>query len=122
MITAILSIFLLALAIAITGFVYSSILTEPDQLLHWWPGILERLFKNDDRINFGKGPHPFYRMLVGCPKCVSGQLALWFFLWKYWAHYARLELTIIPFHLMAVAITIFFATLITKLYEKHTTS
>lgn len=112
------SIFITSLALAITAFVYSQLLTEPGQLLAWWGNFLDRFFQNDRRYVQGYGPHPVYKLLIGCTRCVSGQFALWFFLFQNWSFYRSGELMIIPYHIITISITIFFATLITKLYAR----
>jgi len=62
---------ILAIKISIIAFVYAELLTEPGQILN----PLFRLLVNL--------PEYINKPLIGCSKCVSGQLACWTYLW-YW--------------------------------------
>lgn len=58
--------FNIALAAAVVGFVYSGILTLPEHLL-------ANLDYHASRL-----PWWAYKPLIGCAKCVTGQIALWY--------------------------------------------
>jgi hypothetical protein len=60
----------LTVAIAVSAFTYSNILTEPGH-------ILENL-KRKIEANL---PEKISKPLIGCQYCVSGQWALWFYLY-----------------------------------------
>lgn len=94
--------YLLAFQLAVISYVYSVILTEPGMILSWWFKILSQL--NDD----GKLPEWMYLPLIGCFKCVSGQFALWAYL--YWT-----DLYNLYEHIFTICLTIFFAIIIDKI-------
>ena len=89
----------IALACSIVGFVYSAVLTQPDHLLAWLDYQLSHL------------PWWAYKPLIGCPKCVTGQMALWSCvaagLWR-----APIEL------ICTVSAAIFITTFIERIYER----
>lgn len=93
----------LSLAIALSAFTYSNILTEPGQILHETYDRLERLL-----------PEWIFKPLIGCQYCVAGQWALWFFMYVcfveirvpyYWF-----------FHIWFIMQTIFITKIITYIY------
>ena len=57
----------LSFAISIIAFTYSVILTEPHQILN---GVYEWLEK--------RLPEWLFFPIIGCEKCVAGQMALWY--------------------------------------------
>lgn len=71
--------------------------------------ITERLYlwlksKLEDKHNW------LYYPLIGCPKCNSGQVALWFYLWHNWYNYSFVN------HVFFVTTTIFLTSLLMKFY------
>lgn len=106
--------------ISITAFTYSYILTQPNEIFGRLRIVLEQWFKHDQRLVAHKGPHPIYKMIMWCEKCVSGQLSFWIYLaWHYdqYLHgnilYNAIE------HIFFTATTIFLTTIIKSLYIKH---
>jgi hypothetical protein len=67
----------------------------------------------------GLGPHPIFKMIIGCEKCVSGQMALWIFLFFNYKNYLALEFSTIIYHALFIALTIFTTTIIKSIYSKH---
>jgi hypothetical protein len=57
----------LALLSGLLGWLFSGYLTQPGEVLGWWPGFVQRL------------PLPgwAHKPLYACGKCVAGQVALW---------------------------------------------
>lgn len=91
--------YLLAFKISVVAYVYSVVLTEPGMILSKWYQFLES--KNL--------PEWIFKPLVDCCKCVSGQWALWIYL--FWCDsYNPLE------HVFLICLTIFFVILIDKIY------
>lgn len=60
----------LTVAIAISAFTFSNIITEPGQILSRVQDFLER-----------KLPEWLYKPLIGCQYCISGQWALWIYIY-----------------------------------------
>ena len=65
--------YLLALKIALIAYVYSVILTEQGMLLNG-------LYRWLDSKNL---PDWLFNPLIGCSKCVTGQMALWYLILEY---------------------------------------
>lgn len=107
--------FTLSFLIAVLAFVYSYILSQPGEpfgLLNKW---LYRFFENDKRMQEGKELHPLYKLLIGCEKCIAGQIALWCFLLLNYSEYTIKAL--FP-HILFVSLTIFLTVIIKGLYKK----
>lgn len=111
--------FLLSFLISVTAFVYSYILTQPTELLSSVYRCLDALFKNDKRYSKGLDMHPIFKMIIGCEKCVSGQMALWIFLFFNYKYYLALEFSTLIYHALFIALTIFTTTIIKSIYSKH---
>lgn len=111
--------FLLSFLISITAFVYSNILTQPSEIFSSLYGRLDAFFGNDKRYCVGLGPHPIFKMIIGCEKCVSGQMALWIFLFLSYNNYLALEFSTIIYHVLFIGLTIFTTTIIKSIYSKH---
>ena len=109
---------LTAACISITAFTYSHILTRPGELFSWPYKILDIFFKTDDRAMAGLGMHPLFKLLIGCEKCVSGQMALWIFtLLNLHSYPTDVKMYLIA-HILFIGITIFFTTIIKSIYLK----
>lgn len=63
-------LYILSAAIAIVAWVYATVLTDSGMMLYSFKGWLYRVL-----------PTVVYKAVVGCVYCVSGQAALWFYLW-----------------------------------------
>lgn len=116
----------IAFMCAICGFVYTSLLTDPDQIFDTLYSCLDRNLKK-------KGHVKLFNVLIGCEKCVSGEMALWtmIFLWlkKYillpWVAGNRLpnipQLWIHTFYplntIYTISLAIFTAYLLTRFYS-----
>ncbi len=89
---------------AITGFVYSIILTEPDMILYpVWKFLDNRL-------------HPvIFKPLMDCYKCVCGQIALWMGLFII---HDNSDLMRVFTHLYFICLTIFVSIILNKIYER----
>lgn len=95
----------LTVAIAVSAFTYSNMLTAPGQILNQLSDYLER-----------KLPEWLYKPLIGCQYCVSGQWALWFY---FYVCFIEKELSYHWWlHLWVIMQTIFVAKIITYLYYK----
>ncbi len=108
--------------IAITAFVYSNILTEPGEIFGKLYGFLYDLFQTDKRARLGASFHPIFKMIMACPKCVSGQLSFWYFMAHYYTGYSS---GIQSFfynafeHVLFTCTTIFITIIIKSIYEKY---
>jgi hypothetical protein len=65
----ILSVHIFSVMIAVVAFIYSDVLTESGM-------ILNGLFRAAEQTL----PSYIFKPLIGCFKCVAGQIALWFYL------------------------------------------
>ena len=88
----------LSFAIAIIAFTYSVILTEPGMLLEKIASRLAYL------------PQWLFYPLIGCEKCVAGQMALWYCAFSY-KHFVITEM------LFTISFSIFIVTFIKPLYS-----
>jgi len=94
--------YLLALNIAVVAYIYSVILTEPGM-------ILNLLYRWLDSMNEkGTLPDWLFYPLIGCSKCVSGQIALWYYVVTC-TSYNLID------HILLISFTILFVVLIDKL-------
>ena len=89
----------ISLMCAVVGYVYSEILTDTGMILHglrnWSESNLKRWL---------------YKPLIGCFKCVIGQLSLWVYMITQWSSYSLTE------HVFTVCASILIASFIDKLY------
>jgi len=62
------------------GFLVSAVLTRDGEILDWWPRVVRGLIraKSNDFYLYNSTQVFFHKLLVGCSKCVAGQLAFWF--------------------------------------------
>jgi len=108
--------------IAITAFVYSNILTQPGEIFGNLYKKLDEFFNTDKRSCTGLGLHPIFKMIMACEKCVSGQLAFWFFMAHYYNGYLSGTHSFIYnafTHIGFTCTTIFITTIIKSLHEKY---
>lgn len=108
--------------ISITAFVYSYMLTQPGEILGSLYGFLDRIFQTDKRSYDGRGIHPIFKMIMACPKCVSGQMAFWYFMAHYYEGYLNGVQSLIYNgfeHVIFTCVTIFITTIIKSIYEKY---
>lgn len=108
---------IIAFLISILAFTYSYILTQPGEIFSSLYLKLDILFKNDKRMIEGKGMHPIFKLLIGCPKCVSGQLSLWYFVLNNFENLTYKLIFDLP---LFVALTIFLTCIISLIYNKLT--
>lgn len=113
--------YLLAITIAISAFTYAYILTQPKMILNSVYNFLYKKLVKETQS--GSEIHWFFKILMYCPKCVSGQWALWIFLYlnlhKYSINSLQELVSVITEHLAFVLVTVFFTALITNIYQRH---
>lgn len=90
---------LYSLLIAITGFVYSNLLTEEGHIFHGLKNFLKEHL-----------PEYLYKPVIGCERCVTGQLALWVYLYFNYADYNFVN------HIIFISLSIFLVAIITKIW------
>lgn len=118
------NLIILPLMIAVTAFIYSDVLTEPGMLLN----KVYRWLDYSDCSNKRRVPEIIFNPLIGCFRCVSGQMALWVFMWnnssKYMTFCRQFNLydlvNLIAFHIYFMSITIYLTWIISKVYRKLT--
>lgn len=108
-----------SLLIAIAAVVYSYILTQNGEVFGGLYGVLDRLFQSDRRACRGLGPHPIFKMIMWCEKCVAGQMSLWIFLYVAFPFYRRGQLFIMVPHALFICLGIFLALCVKKFYTKY---
>lgn len=86
--------------IALAGYTYSIILTSPGMILNWWYIWLESKVGKKEKL---------FNVLIDCPKCVSGQWALWIYLFV--GNYNLIH------HILFIIITIWFSIILNKFYQ-----
>lgn len=94
----------LTLAIAISAFVFSNMLTDNGMIFH---DLFEWLEE--------KLPEWIFKPLIGCQYCVSGQWSLWFFIWFAIFRANDYELYL---HIWFIMQTIFVTKIVTEFYYK----
>lgn len=110
---------LFSILIAITAFVYSYVLIQPGEIFSKLYLKLDVLFKTDRRAFNGLGPHPLFKMIMWCEKCVAGQLSIWIFLIYAWPKYLNYNFIWIIPHILFVALTIFLTIIIKLILKNH---
>jgi hypothetical protein len=95
--------------IAVIAVVYAVILVQPGMLL----GTLYQRLQEWTLSEFDKYPEDvvFLKPLISCVKCVAGQWAFWAYPFLYLDAYSFFE------HITFTALTIYFSTILTKLYQ-----
>ena len=106
----------IALLLAVLAFVYSNLLTEPGHLLAKWYRMWYVVFKTDKRLMDGKPYHPLFMLIVHCEKCIAGEFAFWYFLYKNLSTYQPQTAL---WHLCFTATAILFAAVLKGLYNRY---
>ena len=67
--------------IAVFSFVFTEILCSEGMILSDVRKYVYKLpiFNHAERMYEGLGYHPLFKVLFGCPICLSGQLSLWYY-------------------------------------------
>ena len=102
--TDIINIHFFAIVFAVVGFVYAMILTEPNMILNGVWNYLDKTL-----------PEWLFKPIIGCYKCVCGQMALWSGF--YFVDYTRPLFEIITLHVYFICLTILISIVINKIYE-----
>lgn len=110
-----------ALKVAIVAYIYSDVLTEPGMILNSLYVKLDTWYVNECT---GKKmiPEWLFKPLIGCYKCVSGQMALWSFFVVNFSEYMNIksifELSVlIGNHLFFIMLTILLSCLIQRIHR-----
>lgn len=91
----------IALVCAVVGYVYSEILTAEGMILARFRDICEENLRRSA-----------FKPLIGCFKCVTGQLAMWLFIVVQWNSYNPI------WHIFSICSAILLVSFIDKLYYK----
>jgi len=79
----------------IIGYVYSCELTDKGMLLDWWWNFLYKKFKI---ASYDTGAEPkLWRVLIGCERCTSGQIALWSCVIALWGRHASMPVFFVAY-------------------------
>jgi len=84
-----------ALYISLWAYLYCVPLSEPGQVFGWVKGGLYKTLKP----YLNEWRQAIYDVLIGCPKCHAGQIALWYQVWQF----SQGRGFDIPFILIAIA-------------------
>lgn len=79
-----------ALYIALWSYLFCMPLSEPGQVFGLAKDLFSKIFQTPEWV---------YKILIGCPKCHAGQVALW---WQVFCVYKTGEFSL-PFILVAIA-------------------
>ncbi|CAG5001953.1 hypothetical protein DYBT9275_02774 [Dyadobacter sp. CECT 9275] len=97
----------ISLIASVIAFVYVTILTQPGHVLSWWKrfvwdayGIVIKTQEQQEKYLWVLNP------ILECELCVSGQLALWLFIFT------------IPFNLIGIIFSICLSILLTKILSR----
>lgn len=120
----------IALMCSVIAYVYAEILIRPGEVLNWWFVFLSSIFRTTtiEKINTEKKgmgfehrtqpveievvkEHWIFKPLVGCSKCVAGQMALWSYLFKTGPLH-------IGYHVFTVCLAILITYTIKKAFEQ----
>lgn len=98
------------------GFIYTVVLTRPGEIFSGLYRRLNERFNKIDECTWRKHDHPLFKILIGCEKCNSGQLALWTYpLFIGIRNYEPLH---IMYHLFAISTAILFSIILNSIYQK----
>lgn len=63
------------------GFLIASVLTRDGEILDWYPKLVKWILRvqNKDPFSYTKVEFLIIKLAFGCAKCLSGQIAFWFF-------------------------------------------
>lgn len=109
----------ISILIAVFAFVYSNVLTEPNQIFNSLYKRLNVLFKTQERYVLGKGPHWLFKILIHCEKCIGGQIALWMYGFTHIMEYEEYPIETFFLHLAFVTFTILSVCIIKNIYTKY---
>lgn len=102
----------IAFLIAIFAYTYAGILTEPNQIFNGLYKKLNFAFNG----NTGK-KHWLFKIIIGCEKCVAGQIALWLYAITHIMEYQEYPEETPFLHLAFIAFTIFLTSVITHIHK-----
>lgn len=85
-------------------------------ILNWLYNWLWAVFKNDERTN---GGHWIFKIIIGCEKCLAGQISLWLFLYLNYQQYLYAPLETAMAHILSVVFSIFCAATLLGVYTKY---
>lgn len=107
-----LTLYFQGLAVAVVAYTYAAILTEGGMILNFWFNFLDRKFGTaSGNPRQGKPPVALwlFKPLIGCFKCVAGQMALWFYLIAYFNNYNLFE------HIFIICLSIYLSIILHKI-------
>lgn len=96
----------ISFVIALIGYTYSMVLTEPGMILNNWFIYLQN--------NLEAKHEKWFNVIINCPKCVSGQWSLWIF---FFTPYFSLSIKSLILHILFIITTIWFSLILNKLYK-----
>lgn len=100
----------IAFLIAILGFVYTNLLTEPEMILNPLYNWIQCKLTSACHVSWWR--KALFKIIIHCEKCFSGQFAFWFYLITEFKSYSFIE------HVFFVAFTIFIVSIVKNLYTK----
>jgi hypothetical protein len=68
-----------ALYISLWAYLFCVPLSEHGQVFGWLKSLLYKAIRPERSENRAM----LYKVLIGCPKCHAGQIALWYQVWQY---------------------------------------
>lgn len=109
--------YVFGLLIASIAFTYSVLLIEENALFNGLYNRLYVIFKTDERAEKGKSVHWLFMILMYCEKCIAGQMAFWYFLYKNWSIYDVDFFESLIYHFGFVSVTIMLTVILKQIYK-----
>jgi membrane-bound metal-dependent hydrolase YbcI (DUF457 family) len=114
-------LFIFSLKLAIVAYIYSDVLTEGGMILNPMYVFLDT-WKYNKRAGKKLIPEWLFKPLIGCYKCVAGQMALWSFFVVNYSEYINIksifELSVlIGNHLFFITLTILLSCLTQRIHR-----
>lgn len=69
-----------SIAFGITGFLVSAILTQPGEVLAWWPEVVQWVARTKKKspMEYNAVQWWFSKITYLCGKCIAGNLSIWY--------------------------------------------
>lgn len=101
----------IAIISALIAFVYAVVLVQPGEILSGWSSFIFGATWNEHT----EKNHWIYKVLLGCEKCIAGQICLWWFLRRNFYSYSIDKVII---HIFTICLGIFLTIIIKKIYNE----
>lgn len=107
----------IAIAAAVIAYVYTGILTEPQNILFKWFVFVRKVLLPEqgcDRPHYSWWRIVAFKLIIECDTCLAGQAALWWFLIKHRSDY---NWSIVVDHIFITCSAIFLTYVVKKIHR-----